>query len=138
MRGSKEQRSVRRKGEEEMWRAERDGMHPKLFFFVLVISSQGLRHDMEVNRGPIHKMALFHSKVQYKSLENWHRGGERERETGQCLREKEKGRPITNAKNKKPERTAANPIRIPSKNPPNCLPHLQEQEQQESILVGGK
>jgi len=44
----------------------------------------------------------------------------------------------TNAKNKKPERTAANPIRIPSKNPPNCLPHLQEQEQQESILVGGK
>jgi serine/threonine-protein phosphatase PP1 catalytic subunit len=46
--------------------------------------------------------------------------------------------PITNAKNKKPERTAANPIRIPSKNPPNCLPHLQEQEQQESILVGKK
>jgi len=61
MRGSKEQRSVRRKGDEEMWRAERDGIRPKLFlfFFVLVISSQGLRHDMEVNRGPIHKMALL-------------------------------------------------------------------------------
>jgi len=47
--------------------------------------------------------------------------------------ERERGRPITNAKNKKSERTVANPIRIPSKNPPNILPYLQEQEQ-ESIL----
>jgi serine/threonine-protein phosphatase PP1 catalytic subunit len=51
-------------------------------------------------------------------------------------REREReGRPITNAKNKKPERTAANTIRIPSKNPPYRLPHLQEQDQ-ESILGG--
>jgi len=60
------------------------------------------------------------------------------RERDRAVLEREKGRPITNAKNTKPERTAANPIRIPSKNPPNCLPHLQEQEQQESILVGKK
>jgi serine/threonine-protein phosphatase PP1 catalytic subunit len=68
-------------------------------------------------------------------LGNWHRGGERD---DRAVLEREKGRPITNAKSKKPERTAANPIRIPSKNPPNCLPHLQEQEQPESILVGKK
>jgi len=47
--------------------------------------------------------------------------------------ERERGRPITNAKNKKSERTVANPIRIPSQKPPNSLPYLQEQEQ-ESIL----
>ncbi|CAN6252785.1 unnamed protein product, partial [Urochloa humidicola] len=56
--------------------------------------------------------------------------GERRGHTGL---ERERGRPITNAKNKKSERPVANPIRIPSKNPPNSRRHLQEQEQ-ESIL----
>jgi len=52
--------------------------------------------------------------------------------------ERERGRPITNAKNKKSERTVANPIRIPSKNPPNILPYLQEQEQEQESILGKK
>jgi len=52
--------------------------------------------------------------------------------------ERERGRPITNAKNKKSERTVANPIRIPSKNPPNILPYLQEQEQEQESSLGKK
>ena len=68
-------------------RAERDGIHPKLFFFwVLVIFSQGLRHCIEVNGGPIHKMALllFQSPIQvFGELAQ----GRRE---GQCLRERER------------------------------------------------
>ena len=72
-----------------MWRAERDGMHPKLFFFVLVISSQGLRHDVEVSRGPIHKMALlsFQSPIQvFGELSQ----GRRERERDRAVLERER------------------------------------------------
>jgi len=55
--------------------------HP-YFFFVLVISSQGLRHAMEVNGGPIHKMALllFQSPIQVFGLWGIGTGEERERQ----------------------------------------------------------
>lgn len=66
-------------------------------------------------------MGCFDSKVQYKSLGNWHRQGlERDRHTE--VRATERERPIANAKNKKSDRPVTNPIRIPSKNPPNSLP----------------
>jgi hypothetical protein len=53
-------------------------------------------------------MGYFYSKVQYKS---WAQG---RRETGTQVRARERERPITNAKNKKPVTSL---IRIPSKHP---------------------